>query len=61
MVLRIGNSAIRYRHRPLPAHFIARPMALNVHIQAGLFARVASVQEAGIGYLSFRVARIIIS
>jgi hypothetical protein len=36
-------------------------MARNAHIQAGLFARVASLQEAGIGYLSFRVAGFIIS
>jgi hypothetical protein len=46
---------------PGRAHFIARPMALNVHIQAGIFARMASMQEAGIGYLSFRVAELIIS
>jgi len=36
-------------------------MALEFYIQAGLFARVASVEEGGIGYLPFHVAELIIS
>jgi hypothetical protein len=56
LVLRIGNSAIRYRHRPLPGAFNCAYRALKFDIQPGLFASVASVQEAGIGHLPFHAA-----
>jgi len=63
LVLWIGIGAIRYRYRyrPMPGAFYCAPIALEFYIQSGLFARVASVQQAGIGYLPFCVALFIIS